>query len=225
VAEAASLHSDAATVHAALDRATLARRSGVETPAWMQQTVDIVARQTEDDRGPLAMLLLSAHSSPAMGPARLLMRHCKPGALDDERRRGQCERLAEQVLDLHADPFERSIAIDLGSQLGWPADRIATLRSENEVLFALETQFHGAPTGMPEPEGCGYWQRELDRRLRGMAIGEVAAAREQVTATGLSPQQLVARYQARLRALGIDRTPLAGASAASASASGTTLPP
>ena len=225
LAEAAQGRGDSAAIDAALDRATLARRSGVETPAWAQQAVDILARLPEADRGALAMLILPNFPGTRWGAVRPLLEHCDADARHDERRRRQCELLAEKVLEHHADHLERLVAIELGSRLGWPADRIAALRSENEVLSASDSLLREVATGQPEPEGCGYWQRGLDRRLRSMAIGEVAAAREAVAATGLSPQQIVARHQARLSALGLDRAPPLGASAPSAGASGTSAPP
>lgn len=61
-------------------------------------------------------------------------RHCQASQLGDANRRALCDGLARALVDRGTSLMERNSGIRIGERAGWPAERIAALKKDDDTL-------------------------------------------------------------------------------------------
>jgi hypothetical protein len=138
-------------------------------------------------------------------------RYCLPDALSDADRRALCLSMAE-LLTSRGDRLEDvGAGVRIGSDLGWPPDRVRQLNDELDAL---------AEAGPPQAGTSGTSCNDVDRMQQWMSAveseGEPSALRRLLANAQLSPQMLGVRHRKEMA--------LAQAAAAAAEAGTNDLP-
>ena len=186
---------DIAAQNEALHRIATAKRidSGMFTVPGV-----IIGQATDDDASVPAVLGLAVEAigmSAAWGmPGYLaLMQSCKGEALRDANRQQMCAAMAD-VLTEHADTLmDRSIGISLGTQVGWPEERIDRLRGESSAYTAALNEALSSPV----QQECAAMRSMLSQLARNAALGEAGSLREWVAHSGKTPDDFIRVEQER----------------------------
>jgi len=130
------------------------------------------------------------------------MAFCSASAVLDVNRRQVCSALADVLAERSETYFNRSPGIEIGRRVGWPPERLKTLRDRyNAHLEFIAEQFSFNPFREEYPLGnCesaqqfGPWAKELlQYGVRGAFVRQIAAA-------GQSEAELADRARSRLDA-------------------------
>lgn len=119
-------------------------------------------------------------------------KYCGAKLLADANRRETCERIAGLLVDRSTTLMDRNIGSSMGKRLGWPAERLETLREEREALFGTAARDQPRIDGS---HGCADVRRELDRFREVAAYGELGTLRRAVDASGKPVEQLAADFR------------------------------
>ena len=127
-----------------------------------------------------------------------LAKECRKPAIADMNRAQVCDRIAEFLVTRDASAIGMSIGRKLGEELGWPNSRLKDIQLEQQASLAEAT----AASPQPALQGDCRWLRRV-REWAALAdqFGEVKAAQEQARRSGVSVDQLKARYLATQAAL------------------------
>ena len=111
---------------------------------------------------------------------------CKGAALRDANRRQTCDAVAELFVARSSHLLERTIGVRLGSQLGWPDERVDRLRGEFAAYGASL-----AGDGSALNNTCAATRRGLELLERNARLGEAGALRAWVAQSGKMPEDFI----------------------------------
>ncbi|HWK83055.1 MAG TPA: hypothetical protein VNS61_04905 [Caldimonas sp.] len=141
-------------------------------------------------------------------------KYCNAAGLADANRRETCERVAELFVHRSTTLLEDGLGTGLGKRLGWPSERLESLRREHEALF--EAVVHETMR-IDGTQGCADLRRELERIRNVARYGEIGTARLALEASGKTFEQVAVDYRQDVaKILGKAQQAEAAASAASA---------
>jgi hypothetical protein len=145
------------------------------------------------DRWYLTVQLLGASAAmvPPFAPA---LRHCSGAALQDDQVRGQCGALAELMVSGSPTLFEYSLGVSLGARMGWPAARVRELTERRDAW--MQVGMSDADTNGKEDWSCAAVEKNNSRMRRRVQVGELAALREEMEASGKTVPELAQRQRA-----------------------------
>lgn len=169
---------------------------------WLQTAVaDNVAPMQQTVAGAAAGHLMNDLTM--FANHHLTLKNCSAQATQDANRRQLCDRVASAMAAQGDNVLDRRIAAKLGESAGWSATRADSLRDEAQALL-LEMQrlqgdaMHILPARFPRtPAECQAPNVLLNFGVRWSQVGQVAALREQLTASGKTLEQAVAEHRAR----------------------------
>ena len=195
----------------AMQRAASARR--IDAHAGVLPA--LVDRALGNQAPPLQrMLALSAGWSAQAGwvpsHANQAQVYCGADAVADRERRPSCEALAETLASRSTSVSDLGVALAIGRNLGWAAERLEALQQEQDAFSeAGGFQAIGFDPGCDGVARMQAWTRQLAAR------GELQATRDALARSGRSVEQWSAQY----------RRNFAVATAAAAEAATSVAPP
>lgn len=129
-------------------------------------------------------------------PMQPVSKHCEAAALNDGARRTECEGIAMLFTEHSRQLLDFSLGITLGKRLGWSADRIERLEVQKTAMTEAGSKpWRDASGELVDPlditscRGIGHlrgWVRDLAE------MGEIAALRKRIAASGVPEAQLAA---------------------------------
>lgn len=169
---------------------------------WLQTAVD-------DNVAPMLQTVAGAAAGHLMNDLtmfanhQLTLKNCSAQATQDANRRQLCDSVASAMAAQGDNVLDRQIAAKLGESAGWSAKRTESLRDEAQALL-LEMQklqgdaIHILVARFPRtPAECQAPNALLNLSARWSQVGQVAALREQLAASGKTLEQAVTELQAR----------------------------
>jgi hypothetical protein len=127
-----------------------------------------------------------------------LAKECRRPAIADMNRAQVCDRIAEFLVTRDSSAIGMAIGRKLGEELGWPTARLRDIQLEQRAALAE------APSAGPHQVAggdCRWLRHARDWAVLADELGEVRAAQEQARRSGVSVEQLKARYLATQEAL------------------------
>lgn len=140
----------------------------------------------------IAVELIGEDAARPLPAHQALRSFCSLAAVSDANRRQLCDAAA-QALVTHGDT-EAALALgrSVGQRVGWPADRIARLRAEEQVLRNANIERATADDG-PEVMSCAAIER-MAQIMHAVAMrGEIGASRDWLQRSGKDLNRLVAK--------------------------------
>lgn len=127
-----------------------------------------------------------------------LAKECRKPAIADMNRAQVCERIAEFLVTRDTSAIGMAIGRKLGEELGWPTSRLKDIQLEQKASLAEAT---AATPRQAAQNDCRWLRRVREWAVLTDQFGEVRAAQEQARRSGVSVDQLKARYLAAQAAL------------------------
>lgn len=130
------------------------------------------------------------------------MARCSGQEIGDANRRQLCDSLAQTMTETSSDLFARRMGARMGERLGWPKEKTAQMIAESGALLAQMSQIQVdamvAASGMPMlvDECSSVANRQLAVSARAQQVGQMAAIKESIAASGRSLEAVVAEYTA-----------------------------
>lgn len=127
---------------------------------------------------------------------------CSGQEVGDANRRQLCDSLAQAMTETSSDLFARRMGARMGERLGWPKEKTAPMIAESGALLAQMSQLQVdammAASGMPMSvdECSSVANRQLAVSTRAQQVGQLAAVKESIAASGRSVETVVAEYTA-----------------------------
>lgn len=149
-------------------------------------------------------------NSPAYKP---VLDYCQADQLAIGNRRQICNAIAERLLQDQTQSVSTSIATEIGEQLGWPAEKTAAARLEQDAISGLVDEQirmrNGAPNPAPNPalnpalspalnstmQTCQDSARIAKSALQTMEFGEMDQWRKDLAKQTRSKAELAARFR------------------------------
>jgi len=160
----------------------------------------------------LAVDAIGFQSAWVMPSYQPLASACRRDALRDSNRRQTCEAIAELMAEKSDTLIERSMAVAVGRQLGWPDARLERMRAE-QLAFG-QSVFDGVDAR--NAMSCETIKRVTDDVRRKARLGEVGAMREWLAHDAPPLDELLRRARTELREQAERSQAYAAAQAASA---------
>ncbi len=217
LAREAELRHDATALDDAMFHVASAERLDIGWGQLPSALVEHVPSGDENLVGALGLAIEAIGAEAAEAVAySTAMKYCSANELADANRRENCERVAELLIDRSTMLVERKMGAALGKRLGWPPERLESLRKEHDALFG--TAVHDT-VRIDGTRSCADLRRELERIRDVARNGEIATARLALEASGKTSEQIAVDYRQDLARLQDEVQPEeAAASAASAAA-------
>lgn len=179
---------DVAAQGEALHRIATSARSD---PYLFAMTGQVLAHTPRDEASVSATATLAIEASGVELAASFpgyqsVVQLCKAAPLRDANRRQTCDAVAELFVARSAHLLERVVGVRLGSQLGWPDDRVDRLRGE---FAAYGTFVAGDWSAMNNT--CAGTRRVLELFERNARLGEAGALREWVAQSEKTPEDFI----------------------------------
>ena len=185
----AGLRRDVATQNEALYRIATSTRS--DQYFFRLSRVVIDHMPDDDSSGPVALTLatevIGVEASYWLPGYQAMLDQCRRPALRDSNRRQTCNAVAELLVERGDTLLERGVGARIGSQIGWPAERIDRLRGE---AIAYEASRDAANSFKPA-NACADIRRDLDTVRRNARLGEAGALREWVAESDIKPEAFI----------------------------------
>ena len=186
LADEAQARNDAAAVAEALHRAALAPRHQTHLALRFDALQATVVADTHLASRRLALSDLIGASLAAGRPGlSTVLAHCHRDRLADANRQQVCHALAEAFVERGATLQELGLGLALAGRLGWPEDRMVTLRTEERTMLALGE----AALATDQPLGCEVIERLESQLADRSRLGELAAARAQLALADASARR------------------------------------
>jgi hypothetical protein len=122
----------------------------------------------------------------SLGPT---LSYCSTAALRDANRRQSCDALADLFTNRGDALLDLTTGRALGERLGWPAERLATLRDEKDALTGAQAE----QLDPVEQYSCAGIERQVAYFADVARRGELGALRESLRRSGQSIEALPAR--------------------------------
>jgi len=128
---------------------------------------------------------------PPFAPA---LRHCSGAALQDDQVRGQCGAVAELMVSGSPTLLEYSLGVRLGARTGWSAARVRELTEQRDAW--MQASMSDADINGKEDWSCAALEENNTRMRRRVQVGELAALRERLEASGKTVSELAQKHRA-----------------------------
>ncbi len=125
---------------------------------------------------------------------------CSGHEIGDANRRQLCDSLAQTMTGTSGDLFARRMGARMGERLGWPKEKTTPLLAESGALLAQMSQLQMdammAASGLPmNVDECSKAaNQQLTVSIRAQQVGQLAAIKESIAASGRSVETVVAEY-------------------------------
>ena len=128
----------------------------------------------------------------AMIPYPEVLRYCSKEALQNPRVRGQCEQVAETLVDKGTTILDLAEGKATGARLGWPEERLSRISQYIDALLQIEMSTSVPGAAMWNCENTTIANRFLNARSQ---LGERGAANEALLQSGRTPDELALQWR------------------------------
>jgi hypothetical protein len=128
-----------------------------------------------------------------VSPLAPALRHCSGAALQDDQVRRQCDAVAELMVSDSTTLLEYSLGVSLGARTGWSAARVRELTEQRDAW--MQVGVSDADTNETENWSCAAVEENNARVRRRVQVGELAALREEVEASGKTVSELAQKHR------------------------------
>ena len=166
---------------------------------------DFAAAELPPDTTPLQRAYLTNEvvgigMATAFGPySSAATHHCSSEAVQDETTRAQCASLAELLVSAGSTLLDLSIAKTIGERVGWPVARVQGLERQQQALMqAVVEEGPADEKSMWTCRSVNQLNAYFKSRER---LGELGAAREALTRSGKTVEEMARDYDEHLKAI------------------------
>lgn len=128
-----------------------------------------------------------------VAPFAPALRHCSGAALLDDQVRGQCGAVAELMVSGSPTLLEYSLGVSLGTHTGWSPTRVRELTEQRDAW--MQVGISDADTNGKGDWSCAAVEENNTRMRRHVQVGELAALREQLEASGKTVSELAQKHR------------------------------
>ena len=193
IAAEASARKDSAAVDEAMYRVAAATNNRIYGDQLLRHALThVAAGASESEKADVFLFVTGVTAAWQLPAYQTVTRYCAVPLLHDSNRWQACDGIARNLVGHASTLLEKRIGFRIGERLKWPTEKLSALRDEDDALMRVQMAgFYEA-----EPDSCRVDERRRDFWLQAASLGEVAAARALVAASGKSVATLAAEARA-----------------------------